>query len=173
MRTVAEAPGGMFTITDAARYTRLPKGRIRFWCATWGAGLVDPVVNPGTRGGTKMLSQRDLVKIALIPKLLALGLHHDVIRKLFQNIRADFWDLLEGMDSKVLEWVVIVWPWSQPPRPYVMRSAYKHGPTVSPAPQAMRGLLRILDEALFSGAMRGFNVIEVSNLKRELMERLG
>jgi hypothetical protein len=174
MRTTAEAPKGLFTVADAARYTALPQGRIRFWCAPWGAGLVEPYINPGTRGGTKVLSERDLVKVALIPKLLALGLHHDVIRKMFRTVAAEYWDLSEAprADPNFLDWIVVVWPWSRPPRCYAMASTYKHGPTREISRGAMEGLVKILNEALFSGAMRGFNVIELSNLKRELLEKL-
>jgi hypothetical protein len=164
----------MFSIADAARHTGIPEERIRFWCGPWGAALVEPSDNPGTRGGTKFLSERDLVKVALIPKLLALGLHHDVIRRIFRKFAPEFWDLSEAVnvDPNFLDWLVIVWLWNESPRCYAMASTYRNGPTGQPSKGAMKALFRILDDALFSGAMRGFTVIEFSNIKRELLEKI-
>ena len=169
------APPGHFTFADTERITRINRKRLNFWCSPWGAGLVEPTVNPGIHGRTKFLSERDLVKVALIPKLLAAGLGHDTIRHMFKKAQAGWWDLSEAQrqNEKFLDWVVLVWEWHFHARWYVVAGAYPQGPNGTVAPGALEGLKKCIDDAIWkTGPIRGFQVIEMSNLKRELLDRI-
>ena len=55
----------------------------------------------------------------------------------------------------------------------LVASAYRYGPLMQVGGSVLEGLRDVLNEALRKhGPMRGFQVIELSNLKRELLERI-
>jgi hypothetical protein len=173
------APAGYFTFADAERIVRVDGKRLNYWCSSWGAGLLEPAVNPGTRGGTKLLSERDLAKVALIPTLLEARLDHAHIRHMFKKAKPEWWDLsaADKQNENFLDWVVLVSGWHGRPRWYLVASAYEGGPTgrVAFGPSGpMKGLTRSVNDSIWKiGAIRAFQVIELSNVKRELLERIG
>jgi len=174
-RTPGVAPPGYFTLADTERITRVSRKRLNFWCSPWGAGLLEPAVDPGVHGRTKLLSERDLVKVALIPQLLAAGLGHDNIRHMFKKATAAWWDLSEAQrqNEKLLDWIVLVWDWQFHARWYLVASAHAQGPSGPVAPGAMKALKKAIDDATWkAGPIRGFQVIEMSNFKRELLDRI-
>lgn len=174
-RPASIAPKGFFTLADAARITGLDRRRITYWCAPWGAGLVSPLVDPGTKGGTKLLSERDVVKVAMIPKLLEAGVDHELIAGMFKKLEPAHWDLSEAKKQNPdwLEWIVLIWDWRFRPTWFLLGGAYAHGPNGQIGKGALKGLGKRLNGFIFHrGPIRGFQVIELSNLKRELLERL-
>ena len=169
------APSGFFTLADAARITGVDRGRVNYWCSRWGAGLINAEVDPRTRGGTKLLSEHDLVKVALIPKLLQTGLDHAQIAHMFNKAVPAWWDLSKAKrdNPNFLDWIVVVRDWRFRLEWRLVASAYRHGPPMQVGGGALKGLRDVLNEALRKhGPMRGFQVIELSNLKRELLERI-
>jgi hypothetical protein len=175
-RTPDVAPVGFFTLGDTARITGVDLNTVAYWCKARGAGLVTPRVNPSKKGATKLLSERDLVKVAVIPKLLEAGLDHGQIGDMFKKIEPKSWDLSEAKkrDPNWLQWVIVFRDWHYRPTWRVLHSTYRSGPSGPTHPRAMELLKEQLDGFLFhKGGMRGFQVIELSNIKRELLERLG
>jgi hypothetical protein len=175
-RRRALAPRGYFTAVDVADLTRIERNRIRFWCSRWGAGLLAPAVNPAIRGRTRLFSERDLVRIALIPTLLEAGLGHEQVRHLFSKAKGDWWDLsrAQKQNRNFLDWIVLVWGWHVPPRWYLVASAYDGGPAGRIGSGPMDALMQFINDAIWKiGPIRGFQVIELSNIKRELLVRIG
>jgi MerR HTH family regulatory protein len=169
------APSGFFTLTDAARITGVDRGRVNYWCSRWGARLINPEVDPRTRGGTKLLSEHDLVKVALIPKLLQTGLVHAQIAHMFSKAEPAWWDLSKAKrdNPNFLDWIVVVRDWRFRLEWRLVASAYRHGPPMQVGGGPLEGLRDVLNDALRKhGPMRGFQVIELSNLKRDLLERI-
>jgi DNA-binding transcriptional MerR regulator len=167
------APPGLFTLSDAARITGVGRRRLNYWCSRWGAGLIDPEVDPRTNGGTKLLSEHDLVKVALIPKLLQAGLDHTQIAHMFSNAEPGWWDLsaAKRANPNFLDWIVVIRDWRFRPEWRLVASAYQPGPQMQVGRGALEGLGRVLNGALRKhGRIRGFQVIELSSLKRELLE---
>jgi hypothetical protein len=169
------APPGLFTLADAARITDLDRRRITYWCAPWGAGLVKPLLDPRTKGGTKLLSEHDLVKLAVIPKLLEAGADHELIAAMFKKAESKWWDLSQAKaeNENWLDWIVLIWDWHFRPTWSLLAGAYASGPGGSVGKGALDGLGGILNGFIYRrGPIRGFQVIEMSNLKREILERL-
>ena len=167
------APPGFFTLTDAARITSVERRRLNYWCSLWGAGLINPEVDPRTKGGTKLLSERDLVKVALVPKLLQAGLDHAQIAHMFKSAAPGWWDLSEAKraNPNFLDWLVVIRDWQFRLEWRLVASAYRHGPQMQVGRGALEGLGRVLNDSLRRhGKIRGFQVIELSSLKRELLE---
>ena len=106
-RTPEKAPKGLFTLADAARIVGEPRDRLAYWCARGGANLVTPQVAPGIQGGTRLLSERDLAKLAVIPKLLQAGIGHALIANMFKKARPNWWDLTAARNQNPnwLEWI--------------------------------------------------------------------
>ncbi|HXJ84835.1 MAG TPA: hypothetical protein VMS64_39860 [Candidatus Methylomirabilis sp.] len=170
------APAGYFTLADAEHIIRVDRTRLNFWCSSWGAGLLEPAINPRTRGGTKLLSERDLVKIALIPTLLEVRLDHEHIRDMFTKAKAAWWDLSAAArrNKNFLDWIVLVSGWHGRQRWYLVASAYEGGPTGRVGSGPLNALTKSINDSIWKiGTIRGFQVIELSNVKRELLERIG
>jgi|SRR5882672_7990123 len=174
-RILDVAPSGFFTLTDAARITGVERGRVNYWCSLWGAGLINPEVDPRTKGGTKLLSEHGLVKVAVIPKLLQAGLDHADIAHMFSKAEPAWWDLSKAKkdNPNFLDWIVVVRDWHFRLEWRLVASAYRHGTPMQVGRGPLEGLGRVLNDALRKhGKMRGFQVIELSTLKRELLERI-
>ncbi len=172
-RVAARAPLGLYTIADAARITGIRAKRIQYWLGEWGGGLLTPHTDPEVQGGAKFLSESDLVKIAVLPQLVDLRVPHKLIKKIFTQVVGRFWHLdhVRRRRADALEWIVVVWNWQLEPKIYNLRSLYKGHFTRRVSQKAFTLLDRVLDEELFRGAFRGFDVIELSNIKRDLLER--
>jgi DNA-binding transcriptional MerR regulator len=175
-RRQALAPPGYFTIADVSDLAHVERNRVRFWCSRWGAGLLAPAVNPEVRGRTRLFSERDLIRIALIPTLLEAALDHEQVRHLFTKAKPAWWDLSRAHDENrnFLDWIVLVWGRQVSPRWYLVASAYEGGPAgrINSAP--MDALMQFINDAIWKiGPIRGYQVIELSNVKRELLERIG
>lgn len=169
------APQGFFTIADAARITGVDRGRVSYWCSPWGAGLVTPEVNPQIRGGTKLLSEHDLVKIAVIPKLLQAGLAQAHVASMFQKAEPAWWDLSKAQQAnpQFLDWIVIIRDWQFRLEWRLLAGMYKDSQRLEVGRGVLMGLGGVLNQALRKhGRVRGFQIIELSSLKRELLERL-
>src|SRR5262249_14236644 len=159
------APQGLFTLADAARITGVDRGRVSYWCSPWGAGLVTPEVDPRTQGGTKLLSEHDLVKIAVIPKLLQAGLAPAHIPSMFQQAEPAWWDLSKAQRDNplFLDWIVMIRDWRFRLEWRLLASAYKGTQPLEIGPGPLMGLGRVLNEALRKhGRVRGFQIIELS-----------
>src|SRR4029077_19151444 len=94
---------------------------------------------------------------------------------MFKKAKAEWWDLSEAhkQNVKFLDWVVLIWDWHFRARWYLVAGAYPQGPTGPVAPGAMKGLEKVIDDAIWkAGPIRGFQVIELSNLKRELLDHM-
>src|SRR5215467_10548252 len=109
-RPPERAPRGLFTLADAARIIGEPRDRLAYWCARAGANLVTPQVAPGIQGGSRLLSERDLAKLAVIPKLLQAGIGHTLIANMFKKAKSGWWDLSAARDQNPdwLEWIVLI-----------------------------------------------------------------
>jgi hypothetical protein len=167
---------GFFTLSDTARITGADLNNITFWCKASAANLVTPTVDLRTKGKTKLLSERDLVKVAVIPQLLEAGLDHGQIADMFKKVAPTTWDLREArtQNASWLEWIILFRDWRNRSTWRVLHSTYRSGPSGPTHPRALELLKEQLDGFLFhKGAMRGFQVIELGNIKRELLERLG
>src|SRR5215470_16646689 len=143
-RPLDTAPPGRYTLADAARITGVDRKRINYWCADWGARLVTPVDDPATRGGTKLLDERGLVKVATIPKLLEAGLSQEQIAGMFRKAQPAWWDLTAAArdNPRWLDWIILIWDWQFRPTWNLLAGAYA-GSNGQVGAGAWKGLAKI------------------------------
>ena len=174
-RRRASAPHGFFTLADVAGLTDIDADRISYWCSRWGAILLEPTVNPAVHGGTRLFSECDLVKIALIPTLIDAGLDHTEIRRLFTQPQPGWWDLsrAQKQNKNFLDWLVLIRDGRGRTQWYLVASVYEGGPAGRVASGPIKALTKGINDAIWrTGPIRGWQVIELSNVKRELLERI-
>lgn len=171
MRPVGVAPLGYFTLAEAARTVHTPLRRVNYWCAAWGAGLVKPAVDPGTSGGAKWLSLGNLVQLALIPRLFALGLSRETVAGIFGSAEAHWWDIPSPFSARVLEWMLVFWGRENMPHWVLLQGAYEADGRIGRV--TWRSVEVLVRDLLWRyGPMQGMHCIELSGLKYELAQKV-
>jgi len=158
------APAGRFTLSDAARIVRIGYRRVNFYCSAWGANLIKPAHDPREQGQAKWLSPRDLVKLALIPKLIDLAVPHETIAKLFKRSTPAFDLPSHDSGGRMLEWLILVdhnhWE-----NPLILTSGYNDEDLPG------SGAWDLLQKLLRKGGPSAVHIIKLDDLKRALRRR--
>jgi hypothetical protein len=159
------APSGYFSLADAARIVGIDYHRANFYCSEWGANLIKPVHDPHEQGHPKWLSEQDLVKLALIPKLIGLGVPHETTAKLFKRPTPAF-DLPQPQGGgRMLEWLILLNHdrWEDP---LILTSGYDNQDLPG------SGAWHSLRELLRKGGPSAVHIIKLEDLKRRLRRRV-
>lgn len=174
MRKSAQDKPDGYTITQAAKILDQKRSTLYLWCDGGVRGFLRPELSaPGVQGGQKLLSERDLVRLAVIGFLVDEGWSHKDIRGILHKAEAEWWDLskAEKQNPRFLDWLVLFRDMHGRRSWHFVASAYN--PRNLLGQGALDGLHDVLNQALYRlGPMREFRVIDLSNVKREMLGKL-